>query len=85
MEDPYGKYLGGISSPARQHYEIVPNDSEDLPVRTRAIYVNGAGNAALVADGVEITYSGLVAGTILPLRVDRVLDAGTTADLIAWY
>lgn len=66
---------------------ITPSNSADLPSGiTRAIYVGGAGN--LVADsekGETVTFTGMVAGQIYPLRVRRVREATTATGLVALY
>lgn len=47
---------------------------------TRAIYVGGSGNLAVTMwDGGNITFSGLPAGALLPIRVSAILNSGTTA------
>ena len=84
MADPFSSNAPGLSSPATQHYTVTPSDSEDLPTKPRALYVAADGAAVIVMGGVEITYSGLVAGAILPLRADRVKNTNTTATLVAW-
>ncbi len=85
MTDPFDSDYVNLTSPAVAHYVIVPSDSEDLPTRPRAIYVNTSGTAVLRDnDGVNASYE-LSAGTVLTLRAVRVLSTGTTAQLIAWY
>jgi len=85
MPDPFKYFSRSLTSSAEDHYEITPDDSADLPFRPREIYVNGAGDAAIVMNGVEIVYTGLAVGDRLPLRPQRVKSTGTTATLVAWY
>lgn len=64
---------------------ITPSNTVDLPDGyTRAIYVGGAGN--MVADSANgetsVTFTGLLAGMIYPLRVKRVRATSTTATLL---
>ncbi|MDP5084683.1 MAG: hypothetical protein NWQ23_04620 [Yoonia sp.] len=85
MPDPFDTDYVNLTSPAVAHYAIVPSDGADLPVRPRAIYVNAGGTAVLQDnDGAAISYE-VTAGTVLSIRPLRVLAAGTTAQLIAWY
>lgn len=51
------------------------------------IYVGGAGNvAAVFKDGTAITFTGVPAGTILPVRAVRVNSTNTTATaMVALY
>lgn len=66
--------------PGRDVAAIVPNDSSDLAEVTRAIYVGGAGDIKVTANGGgTATFVGVAAGTILPVRVVRVFATGTTA------
>lgn len=54
---------------------------------TRGIYVGGAGDVAVrMISGNSATFVGVPAGTLLPLRVDKVLSTGTTAtSMVAVY
>lgn len=62
---------------------VTPNDSTDLSFPARALYIGVAGNVAVyTADGSELTFVGVLAGTILPVQVYRVLSTGTTATSI---
>ena len=81
MADKFEKFPSNIESPAERAFVVVPNDATDLAVSTRALYVGGSGDVAviLVGDSVAVTFSNLVTGTILPIRVKRVLVTGTTA------
>jgi hypothetical protein len=78
---------------------ITASDTTDLPT-TRAIYVGGTGDIAIVmpdhnlalgasaaaAQAVDVVFSNVSAGTILPVQAVRVLSTGTTAtNLVALY
>lgn len=72
----------------QQGYTITPSDSAGLSVVTRAIYIGGSGNISLILayDSAPVTLNGVVAGSILPLRVKRVMATNTTAtNLVAIY
>lgn len=61
---------------------VTPSDSADLP-QFSVIYVGGAGNVKVTtAQGSAVTFSGVNAGTVIPVRVRRVWSTGTTATLI---
>lgn len=80
MKDDFDAHQTGLTCPAIAATAITPNDSTDLANATRAIYVGGAGSLAVVfVEGQSVTFSGVAAGTILPLRLSRVLATGTTA------
>lgn len=65
---------------------IVPNDAVDLANVTRGIYVGGAGNLKVdMVDG-TVTFIGIPAGAVLPVRVKRIYVTGTTAtNLVALW
>ncbi|MCK0096526.1 hypothetical protein MWU60_13165 [Yoonia sp. F2084L] len=85
MPDPFDTDYVNLTSPAVSHYVISPSDAADLPVRPRALYVNVGGSAVMQdASGESVSYE-LMAGSILPLRPNRVMASGTTAQLVAWY
>ena len=61
---------------------VTPSDTTDLP-QFSVIFVGGAGNVKVTtAQGSAVTFSGLNAGTVLPVRVRRVWATGTTATLL---
>lgn len=67
---------------------VTPSDSTDLTYSTcRAIYVGGDGDISLVdGNGATIVFTGVTAGSILPVQTARVNATGTTAtSIIALY
>ena len=67
---------------------VTPSDSTDLTYSTcRAIYVGGDGNISLVdGNAATIVFSGVTAGSILPVQTARINATGTTAtSIIALY
>ena len=85
MSDPFDTDFVSLTSPAISHYAVVPSDTDALPVRPRAIYVDASGSAVFEdQSGNAVTYQ-VVAGMVLSLRPTRVPATGTTARLIAWY
>jgi hypothetical protein len=75
-----------MSGPVVDVGTVTPNDSTTIEV-TRAIYVGTAGNLAVrIGSGASVVFKSVGAGTILPIRADRVLATGTTAgDILALY
>ncbi len=68
------------SDPAYYAAAITASDSVDLANPVRAIYIGGAGNVVITTvAGNDVTFSGLPAGMILPVRAKRVKATGTTA------
>lgn len=74
------------AEPADGAFAVTPSDVTVL-VGARALYVGGAGNLTVEMLNPEsaaatVTFSGVPAGTLLPISVERVLSTGTTATLI---
>ena len=70
--------MSNVSDPAKYGQAVTPSDSTTL-TPTRALYVGGTGDVAVVmADGVTLTFTAVPVG-ILPVQVVKVLATGTTA------
>ena len=78
-----GGHYSNQSAPARIWLSVTPSDSVNLPAGCRGLFVGGAGNLSLVgADGTAVTFTGVTAGTTLPVGPVRVNSTNTTATLI---
>lgn len=66
---------------------VTPSDTVDFDDLARALYVGGAGNVVAVRhDGTTVTFTGVQAGTVLPIAVRRVNSTSTTAtSIVALY
>lgn len=61
---------------------LVPDDTIDLSTFSRGIYVGGAGAIkATMVDGSIVTFSGLAAGTVLPVITKRLWVNASIATL----
>jgi hypothetical protein len=70
---------------ASQLRAVTPTDNALLANGPcRALWVGGAGNIAVIAcgDTTAVTISGVVAGTVLPIKAKTVMSTNTTATLI---
>lgn len=77
------QFFREMDEPSSHVVAVTPNDSTNLSQFTRGLYVGGAGDVAVITGaGDTVTFSGVLAGAILPVRVYRVLFTGTTASLI---
>jgi hypothetical protein len=65
-----------------QAFAVVPADGTDLPTRPRAVYVGGTGNITATMGGTDVVFSGVPAGTLLPISPTRIKATGTTATLM---
>lgn len=62
---------------------ITPNDGADLATPTRGLYVGASGDVRVtMVGGQTLTFVGLAAGVVHPLRVKRVFATSTTASSI---
>lgn len=83
--DSYANTSDSLTSPAGNCFVIAPNDDADLPINTKAIYIGSGGNLVVLAMNADapVTLRNTIAGSILDLRVRRILATGTTAqDLV---
>lgn len=75
--------MSNLSDPASNFAAVTPSDSVDFTAQCRGLYVGGAGDLVAVgADEVAVTFVGVAAGTVLPLRAIRVNATSTTATSI---
>ena len=80
MTDTFKTHSRGLTSPPEHAIAIVPSDAGTLANVTRALFVGVAGSVAVrMSGGGSVTLANVPAGTLLPIRVDRVLATGTTA------
>lgn len=72
------------TNPGRYAIAVTPSDSVDLIYETRALFVGGAGNLSVVmaGNGATVVFTGVTAGSFLPIRVTRVNSTSTTATTI---
>ena len=80
MINEYESFAHGLDAPAKDGFQIVPNDAVDLPKATRAIYVGVSGTIRMtLVSGAEVTLVGVSMGAVLPIRAVRVYATHTTA------
>jgi len=92
MADPMHTVAAGPDSPAWDAAAVTPDNDTDLPrFPTRALYVGGTGGDVEVymagrASDTSVVFTGIPAGSTLPIRVDRMLETSTTATgIVALY
>lgn len=84
MADTYSTFAPSLDSPA-EHAAAggSGDDATDLTNSTRAVFVGGAGAMKVTMVGGEaVTFTGISAGTVLPLRIKRLWATGLTASNI---
>ena len=75
------------TAPAHTANAVTKSDSTTFNP-TRGVYVGGAGNIKvdMAYSGTAITFTGVLAGSVLPIQVTRIYSTGTTAtDMVALY
>ena len=81
--DNFSRQQTLTADPATNAVLITPSDAVDLATVTRAVYVGGAGDMKVtMQDSGTVLFSGIPAGTTLPIRVSRIWATTTTATLI---
>ena len=75
------------AAPAMEVAAVTPNDSADLPNGIcRGLYIGGAGTLVLdTYSTTNVTFAGLVAGTVLPVQAKRVRTSTTATSIVALY
>lgn len=73
---------GSVTAPAGGAFAITPADAG--AIYATALYVGGAGNIKVDMENGDsaVTFVGVAAGTVLPIRVSRVYSTDTTATSI---
>jgi hypothetical protein len=76
-------WKASTTTPAEEAFAVTPSDSVDLQTISRGLYVGVSGNVKVTtfADSV-VTFVGLAAGIIHPIRAKRVWATGTDATSI---
>ena len=83
MTDRFASRAQSLEGPANHGFTVTPSDATPLAETCRALYVGSAGDIAVtMASGASLSFVGLGAGTVLPVRVSAVLATGTTASNI---
>ena len=72
-------------NPGSRQFAITPDDDNDLPFVTRALYCRADGDVVVRDEaGTDLPYT-MVQGDYLPFRAVRILSTGTTATVYGWY
>jgi len=71
------------SSPALSYAAVTPHNTTNLANVARSLYVGTGGDVvAVTPEGTAVTFTGVVGGTVLPIKVLRVNSTNTTASNI---
>lgn len=75
-------YGSTADSTATNAAAVTPSDTVNLTNVAKALYIGGAGNVAVYMEDAPLTtvvFNNAQAGSVLPIRVVRVLATNTTA------
>ena len=81
------KDASGYDAPASNAFAVTPADGSNLTHAARALFVGGAGDVKVdTLGGDTVTFTGVLAGSILPVRILKVYATGTDAtNIVAVY
>jgi len=83
MTDSFADRAQGLEAPAARAFAIVPNSDTDLTQATRALYVGAGGDLAVITlAGDSVVFADVPSGSLLPLRVVRVLASSTAGQIV---
>lgn len=89
MSDPYSSFTAGLDSPAVNAASAVGTAVGTAVVTlsppSRALYVGGAGNVTCTIGGASVTFTGVPAGSILPVRATAIGTATTATQIISLW
>jgi len=79
MGDKFANMIGALDSPSSGGAAVTPHDTNELPIASRRLLVEGAGDLTVVTvDGSEVTFHS-AADQYHELRVKQVKATGTDA------
>jgi len=84
MPDKFKRAGFGDIAPARGGFAITPHASNPVTRVTRAVWVGGAGDLVvrMEADDADVTFTGVPAGTLLPIAVTHVRATSTATSIV---
>ena len=89
MADPFVGHNKGLDSPFDSAIAVdIGSGDHTLATASRGLWVGGLGNVKvdMVGVGTGIVFTAVPAGTLLPIRVTKIYQSGTTASaMVAGY
>ncbi len=83
MPDNFSQLTSSLDAPGLHAAAVTPSDSVALTTDARALFIGTGGNIVIVTSGGEtVTFTGVLSGSILPVRTHRVNSTSTTASNI---
>jgi len=89
QNDSFSKFYTNIDSPAVKAFAIASSNTANTTHTTRSVYIGSTGNLvcelADMVSGNTVTFASVPTGTILPIRVRKVLTTTTANSIIGMY
>ena len=64
----------------------VTKSDDTVLVGVKGLWIGGTGNVVVeMSDGVDVTFTAVAAGELLPIRVNKVKAATTATNIVALY
>lgn len=84
MPDKFQNQFSTLDSPAKNAYNVTPNDAANVAFTSRALYVGNTGNVNVImaGDAANTLFPYVPAGSMLAIRVNKIWATGTTANNI---
>lgn len=84
--DQFGSFNGGLTAPASGAFAVEPSTGVVFTQPPRALYVGLGGDVSVeMLEGQTIDFANVPDGTLLPIRVRRVLPGTTAMALVGLY
>lgn len=80
-----------VSDPSPDALEFDGESDVTLPVHSRGVFICADGNLKVDmvgfpgVTGATVTFTGVKQGTILPIRISKIYDSGTTCSGVVLY
>ncbi len=76
--------MADLTDPATIATAVTKSDTVPLAGGAcRALYIGGTGDVVIKTSGAAVTFKGVPAGQILPVRANFVMAATTATDIVA--
>lgn len=83
--DTFSNHQTGLDGPASNAEVVTPNDGSDLAAASRGLCIGGAGALKVTMLGGQTVVIPYVPQGLLPIRVVRIWETGTTATLMTSF
>lgn len=82
--DPFEDFSDSLIAPAKHAFAVTPDDNDDLPSATKALYVGNGGDVVVrpVESSQDVVFVNVPAGAILPIRARAIRTSSTATDMI---